>query len=227
MTLPTLFQEPTRTGPDPESVRRTAEEVLSRPYYQLDAPPDISDTWLNQLFEVFFRMLRAVARFFGSLWDISPILAWLVAAFLTISLALLLAHILWTIWQAFHPKQSAELSSLEDSRRKVDPSELARQAAEAELRGDHILGVRLLYKAALGQIERFEGKPFRPGTTNREHLRRYHSSPLHGWLTRFVTTIDDKWYGYEPCHSDDFAACREAYEQVCLLAVRREDAQRT
>ncbi len=225
MALPMLLQEPSQSGPDPEAVRRTAEEVLSRPYYQIDAPPDFSNTWFNQIFTFLFGILRAIVQFFASLWDISPILAWVVAIFLTVSLVLLVAHIGMTIWQTFRRNKNVDHFSLEDSKKKVDPSELARQAAEAELRGDHILGVRLLYKAALSQLEQFEGKPFRPGTTNREHLRKYRSSPLHGWLTRFVSTIDDKWYGYEPCYSDDFAACREAYEQVCLLAVRSTDAQ--
>jgi hypothetical protein len=107
----------------------------------------------------------------------------------------------------------------------VNPVELAKQAEAARTEGNYILGVRLLFRACLLLLEQREGKKFRPGATNREHLNRYRQTPLYDWLSRFVWIIDSKWYGSEVCLPADFAACHEAYERINSLAVERAHAQ--
>jgi hypothetical protein len=65
-------------------------------------------------------------------------------------------------------------------------------------------------------LEKFEDKPNRPGTTNRELLRRYQRHPsVVESLRSFVDMIDRKWYGEEQCVQTDYAACRLAHEAVC------------
>ena len=85
--------------------------------------------------------------------------------------------------------------------------------------------MRLLFRACLTLLEQREGKTFRPGATNREHLNRYRQTPLYDWLARFVWVIDSKWYGPGACLPADFVACHEAYERICSLAAERENAQ--
>jgi Domain of unknown function (DUF4129) len=206
-----------RVLPGAESVRETARAVLARPEFQLDNLPD--DGMSPYYF--FLRLLQGILRWVEGLYDwlsgISPLLAWFVIIALTISLVLLVGHIIWTISMVIRGDRRA-LRSLEESERKtLDPAELLKQADEANARGNPILGVRLLYRACLARLEQTERKPLRPSATNREHLNRYRATPLYDSLARLVSIIDLKWYGAEPCVPADFAECRQAYERVCFL----------
>jgi hypothetical protein len=211
--------------PGPEAVRTAAREVLARPEFQIDGSTKAAEGLWNFL----WRLLRGVVDIFGDLFDwlhkMSPVLAWLVIAALVITLVVLVVHILWTI--AMFVRRDRRAPSLDDalSLKKVNPIELARQAEIARAGGDYILGVRLLFRACLALLEQREGKTFRLGGTNREHLNRYRQTPLYDWLARFVGVIDLKWYGDERCQAADFAACREAYERICSLTAGIENAQ--
>jgi hypothetical protein len=156
----------------------------------------------------------------------SPVLAWLVIIALCLTLVFLLAHIGWTIAGLFRRSRNDPLARDGDPGKKLDPAVLVQQAETAEAAGNHILGVRLLFRACLARLEQAEGKTIRLGTTNREHLNRYRATPLYEWLVRFVTVIDLKWYGSEPCGAADFAACREAFGQISIWIARTGNAQR-
>jgi flagellin-like protein len=208
---------------DPLVVRRTAQEVLARPEYQLDAPPDFSEVF-NLIWNFFLSIIEFIQGIFRWLWAISPPLALLVFFAMVVTACLLLGHIIWTL-MAVLSRERRTIDSLADSKkRKVDPAELAREADEASASGNYILGVRLLYRACLARLEQVELKPFRPGATNREHLDRYRGTTLYDWLYRFVSIIDLKWYGPEPCLATDFAECRDAYQRICRLAPGRAHA---
>ena len=61
--------------PPPDVIRRTADEVIQRPYFRIDA---VDDGPL--LFERFLAFVKAVVtpflNFFSGLCDVSPVLAW-------------------------------------------------------------------------------------------------------------------------------------------------------
>jgi flagellin-like protein len=208
---------------DPLAVRRTAQEVLARPEYQLDAPPDFSEVF-RLIWNFILSIVEVVQGIFRWLWAISPPLALLVFFAMVVTACLLLGHIVWTL-MAVLSRERRSIDPLSESKgRKVDPAELARAADEASAKGNYILGVRLLYRACLARLEQVERKPFRPGATNREHLDRYRGTTLYDWLYRFVSIIDLKWYGPEPCLATDFAECRDAYQRICRLAPGRAHA---
>ncbi|HET6328158.1 MAG TPA: DUF4129 domain-containing protein [Planctomycetaceae bacterium] len=209
--------------PDPQIVRQTARDVLARPEYQLDPPTDFSD-FIAQFWDLIRHVLRAIQLWFAWLAAMSPILAALIVLALVVSVLLLLGHIGWTLVAVARGDRRGAAALAELSRRKVDPAELAREADHAGASGNYILGVRLLYRACLTRLEQTEERAFRPGATNREHLNRYRATPLYDWLARFVSIIDMKWYGSEPCLASDFAECRDAYERITLLARGRAHA---
>jgi hypothetical protein len=209
--------------PDGQAVRETARDVLARPEYQLDASSDFSDI-IARIWAVILRIRDFIHDWFDWLWEMSPILAITLVVALIISLALLLWHIIWTTVVVIRRDRRAIDALADLSGRKVDPAELAREADAASAGGNHILGVRLLYRACLVRLEQAEERAFRPGATNHEHLKRYRSTAVYDWLDRLVTTIDSKWYGPEPCLPSDFVECRDAYERICLLARGRTHA---
>jgi hypothetical protein len=211
--------------PSPEAIRKTAHDVLARPEFQLDGSTKAGEGLLASLIRIGKRMLHAFGEFFDWLQKMSPVLAWLFIAVLVIILIVLISHIAWTI--TMFVRRDRRVLALADSLalKKVNPTELAREAEAARARGDYILGVRLLFRACLALLEQREGNTFRLGATNREHLNRYRQTPLYDWLARFVSVIDLKWYGPETCQPADFAACRESYERICSLAAGVEHAQ--
>ena len=97
---------------------------------------------------------------------------------------------------------------------EVDPVSLEEEADRAGSRGDYIGAIRLLFRAALRRIEVAEKKKLRPGSTNRELLRRYRSTPLFTPLERFVETIDNKWYGGGTCVEEDYLTCRGEHARI-------------
>lgn len=209
--------------PDASIVRQTAREVLARPEYRLDAPPDFSDAF-TAFMNFVHRVVEVIQGWFDRLYDMSPLLAWGLTLALVISLVLLIGHITWTVMTAVRGDRRGLDVLAESTRRKVDPAELVREADDAGARGNYILGVRLLYRACLVRLEQAEEKPFRPGATNREHLNRYRATPLYDGLSRLVSIIDLKWYGDESCVASDFAESREAYERIAALARGRAHA---
>ncbi len=200
--------------PDPETIRRTAEQVLHRPDYQL-APQ--SDSGLT-LLELLLRLLRWVLTPF--LWLLNTLaglpgwLRWPIALGLAALLILLVFHIGYTIVGAVRgPRQKRGLAEALP-RMSRDPAALERQAAEAVSRGDLITAVRLLFMACLLRLERAEKRPFKAGTTNREHLRRHRDSPVFEPLRLFVEIIETRWYGRGICGLEDYEACRAAHARI-------------
>ncbi len=200
--------------PDPETIRRTAEQVLRRPDYLLDPQPDSGSTLLEWL----LRALHWIATpFFWLLDALSGLPGWLrwpIALGLLALLILLVFHIGYTIVSAVSgPRQRRGLAASVRSTSR-DPAALERQAAESVSRGDYITAIRLLFVACLLRLERAEKRAFRAGTTNREHLRRHKDSPVFEPLERFVEIIETRWYGRGECGPEDFEACRAAHARI-------------
>lgn len=197
------------TLPEPETIRRTADEVVRRPEFQLRPTSDDRAGW-----DLLWSALRPIIKFFSGLWDISPVLAWAVFIGLSLLLVLLIAHIVYMFRLAI-ARRTQISGSIELESRKIDPIELERQAEDAAVQHDYISAVRLLFRAALLRIAKQEQRPLRPGTTNREYLRRYGQSSFASALRQFVDVIDAKWYGHGECDSGDYQSCRHAHYTIC------------
>ena len=200
--------------PDPETIRRTAEQVLRRPDYQLDPQADSGLTLLELLLRVFRWILTPFQWLIGALAGLPGWLRWPIALGLVALLVLLVFHIGYTIVGAVRgPRQKRGLAAALP-RASRDPAALEREAAEAVSRGDFITAVRLLFAACLLRLELAEKRPFLAGTTNREHLRRHRDSPVFEPLRQFVEIIETRWYGRGLCGAEDFEACRVAHARI-------------
>ncbi len=196
------------TAPDAQTIRRTARDIVNRSEFQIR--PVYSNRAIWDFIE---RIFGPIIRFFAGLWDISPILAWVVIIALILLGALLVLHIVYTFQKAI--ARRAEIGGLLNGDvRKNDPAELERQAEDAAIGQQYVTAVRLLFRAALLRIAQREKRELRPGTTNREYLRRYGRSTFADSLRKFVEVIDAKWYGLGVCDADDYRACRLAHSNI-------------
>jgi Domain of unknown function (DUF4129) len=207
--------------PNAETIRRKAAEVLGRPEYHInDSAEDGRSIWgyVVDAFHWCMERLNALSRLMEG-WPVP--LQWVVKIVLVVVLLLLVAHIIYTVLRSMRvPERSPDAKPREGWRR--DPRDLERMAEEARGRSDFIGAVRLLFRAAILRLENAERRVNRPGTTNRELLRRYRTTPVHSALQKFVTVIDTKWYGGRECGPEDYESCRSAHGEVRNLARRAQ-----
>jgi len=198
---------------DPATIRRTAEEVVQRPEFQLERSAGHGFSLLDILLRFLARVLGPIFRFFAAVWDVSPILAVLFIIVLTILLIALLWHIFYTFKTVLTDRaRNANIDELQ--RAAPDPRAFEQQAAEAARSRDYITAIRLLFRASLLRLEQSESRKARPGLTNREWLRRYQHSAVHEALQRFVDLIDVKWYGGASCSAADYETCLQAHTLI-------------
>ena len=200
--------------PDPDVIRRTAEEGVARPDYQLEAVRASGPTLLDVLLRVLWWLLGPIRALFGVLSDISPVLAWLVIIALVLVLVALVAHIAYTFKVALERRRTSRRFEAGSGLESIDPATLERQAEEEVAGRNYIAAVRLLFRACLLRLHQTEKRTFRMGLTNREHLHRYRSTRVFDALKLFVGTIDAKWYGGGVCLAEDYEACRGAHDRI-------------
>lgn len=211
---------------DPETIRRTAEQVLGRPEFQLDPRPETGTTILEWTLRVFRWIIEPFRWLFNAMEGLPDILRWLIVVGLFAALVLLVLHIAYTIVQAVAgPARVRGLSATARAAPR-DPSSIERGASEAAARGDYLSAIRLLFAACLLRLEAAEKQIFRPGTTNREHLKRHRKSPVFEPMKVFVDTIETRWYGQGECGPDDFEACLAAHARIRDLAQEHAHAHR-
>ena len=204
--------------PDPEIIRRTAEEVIRRPAFQLDPQPESGTTFLELLLR-FLEWISTPFRWLSEALSGLPVwLRWPIVVGLATLVVVLVLHIIYTIVVAIRrPARRAGLAVI-DARTQHDPTAIERQAAQEVARGDFIAAIRLLFRASLLRLDLAEKSKTRVGTTNREYLRRHQNSPVFEPLKLFVETIDAKWYGREVCGPEDHEACLTAHSRIRQLA---------
>ena len=210
-----LLDLPAASGrvPDPDVVRETAREVLARAHFQTE-PTSGGVDLLGLFWSLLVWMIRPFAALFGALWEISPLLAWVVISLLVLLLIALIAHIAYTFKVALARRAGIQRIDLRTAEERRDPAEFERLADASVDAGDYAEAARLLLRACLLRLELHQDRPFRRGTTNREHLRRYRESPMSEPLRSIVDLIDRTWYGNGVCLAENFAACRQAYESI-------------
>lgn len=209
--------------PPPDVIQQTAREVVSRPEYLLDsAPGKSSGSWLIELLRW---LLTPFEWLYDAMEGLPDFIRWTIVVLLTVICAALLAHIVWTFVVAIRsPQRLGRRRGKFASERPIDPAELVRQAEAAGTAGDYIEAVRLLFRASLVRLERWEKRRFRPGFTNRALLARYRSSPVGEPLKRLVDVLDAKWYGGAICDREDYVACREEHNRLQSLIRERDHA---
>jgi hypothetical protein len=204
--------------PDPDTIRRTAEQVLRRPDYQLNPQPDSGATLLGWLYRVLRWILTPFQWLLDALQGLPAWLRWPIVIGLVALLILLVLHIGYTIVRAVSGSGTRRGLPAATPSTLRDPTVLERQATEAVSRGDFLTAIRLLFVACLLRLELAEKRRNRAGTTNREHLRRHQDSPAFEPLKVFVEIIETRWYGRGVCGLEDYEACRAAHARIRELA---------
>lgn len=210
--------------PEPDIIRRTAEEVIQRPEFRLEPRGNSGEAMMDLILRIVWWLLTPLRWIFELTEGLAEWLRWLIVLGLFLVLVLLITHIVYTVWKALRRPKRARSYSLDSEPRRLDPATLERQADEALVRHDYITAIRLLFRADLLRLEKYEGRKYRAGTTNREYLYRYRSSPIFQPMKSFVETIDVKWYGRGTCSLEDYEACRQAHTHIRRMTQERKNA---
>lgn len=204
--------------PSAEEIRRKAEEVVSRPEYQLES--ELNPESLGLFIRLILWLITPLRWLFNAMEGLPNFLRWIIIIVLTMILIALVVHIVWSFVSAIRGPGRKTISH-KSRAREVSVKELEQAAAEYALRGDYIGAVRYLFSASLKRIEQMEERPFRRGITNRELLKRYLATPLYDPLRYFSETIESKWYGYQECVAADYVSCVEQADRIRALLAQR------
>ncbi len=207
--------------PTAEEIRRKAEEVVSRPEYQLES--ELNPESLGLFIRLIQWLITPLRWLFDAMEGLPSFLRWIIIIVLTMILIALIVHIVWSFVSAIRGPGRKSISR-QSRAREVSVKELEQAASESALRRDYIGAVRFLFSASLKRIEQMEERPFRRGITNRELLKRYRATPLYDPLCYFSETIESKWYGYQECVAADYMSCLEQADRIRALLLQRAAA---
>ncbi len=205
--------------PDEAALRDKVRDVLSRPDYHTERSANDAQWILELFFKVLGWVIKPLRWLFELTEGLPSFLRWVIVALLVVVLVALLAHIFYTLFRALGGEQRQSLSLELPQSPLTTAKEWERLADDAAARGDWIAAVRYLFRACLARLEERERRPFRRGTTNRGHLRRYRNAPFCESLEVLVVTIERKWYGDEACEAQDYEACRQAHSRVIASVI--------
>jgi hypothetical protein len=212
--------------PPPETIRRTAEEVLQRPYFKLE-PASYNLSLYQRILGFFARILGFLARLFrpigsafAALYAVSPFLAWLFVIVLLLVAAALIVHIVYSFKKALEKRKEMQDFSVLEEKSVDEPEGWEERAREAAGNADYISALRFLFRASLLRLERARERPFKRAATNREYLRRFRETPAYDPLSFFVDMIDVKWYGGGECTEEHYEQGTHAH--VLIRNLERE-----
>jgi len=195
-------------GPDAEKIRKTAEEVLAQPGYDLSQNERLELDF--SIINDFLRsILKAINSYFDALAATSPVLAYAVLIGLVVLVILLIGHIGYSVYRG---AQSAPAPAALKVEAKVETSsQFLAEAERLATEGNYVDASRLLYKGALIMLEAKRGGRLRQGLTNSEYLSTFRTATVRDHLRVFVDLINWKWYRDNTFEQGDFGRCREAF----------------
>lgn len=199
--------------PPPEVIRRTAEEVIRRPDYDLTASSGDYGSLIERMLKLLRKLLRPFTEAFDALHAASPFLAWLLFVVLLLVLVALVVHIAYTFKTALQGRRALARPPEVEDRAATLPATWEEKARAAAAEGDYLGAIRHLFRACLLRLEAARKGTFRRGATNREYLRRFAETAAVEPLRLFVDTID-RWYGGGRSSREDYELCVEAHSAV-------------
>lgn len=202
--------------PDADTIRRAVERVLSREEYRLDPPRELDSSTFDFLDPLREWLWDPLERWWQAL---SGRFAWADEVLAVIVYGVLAVAIVQIVRMR---RRSVTVSLPSVPPAVADrPDELTRQANLAAEQGDHVQAARLLLLASQLRLEAAEQRVNRPGTTNRELLRRYGRSRLAEPLSTLVDAVDRGWYGGRNCSPDKYLECAAASAEIARAAQAR------
>lgn len=193
--------------PTEEEVRRRLAEVLAR--------PEFSPQGRNTLFERVLRLVFEFLRSLGGLHDSAPVLYWLLLVGCLVLLALLVAHIAWTVRRVlFTSARPGGGAAAGEQRGRLSLAfrDEARRLAE---QADYTEAIRCLFLALVYRFDESGRVNFQQAYTNREYLALFADRPtLQQGLKVFVDTLDDYWYGQRPTERFQYESCLALYDSL-------------
>lgn len=201
--------------PNPETIRQKAEEIVQRSEYQIDRETGMGDAIIDLMIWIGEWLIYPFKWLFNAMEGLPEGFRWVVVIGLFIVLIALVGHLLYTLVTVLRPTtRKAKFASALSATRKLSAKEFEDLAQEAFAQHDYIAAVRFLFRASLVHLQTVEGRPFSPGLTNRQYVRRYRKSPFVGALQSFVDIIDTGWYGNGVCREEEYLRCQEAYAEI-------------
>lgn len=202
-------------APAPETIRRSAAEVLSNPEFRIEQDTRAGDTIVDLMLQFLEWLIAPFRWLFDAMDGLPDGLRWVVVVGLFILLLVLVGHIIYTLTSSLRPStRRARFSSALSSNRKINAEEFEQLAQEAIAEHDYISAVRFLFRACLVHLQTLEGRMHSPGLTNRQYVRRYRKSRFVESLQYFVDIIDTSWYGKGICREEEYLKCRDAYSEI-------------
>ncbi len=192
--------------PPADEVRRQLEEVFARPEFH---PQDE-----NFLLRWFGELLRQFFTWLGSLYDVSPVLFWVLLIGCVVLLALLVGHITWTIRRVWFTGGAGREEGAQEQRQRLSLwyQEEAQRQATAE---DFTEAIRCLFLALVYRFDESGRVNFQQAYTNREYLDLCADRPeVQQGLRVFVDILDDHWYGQRPSARTQYENCRTLYDRL-------------
>jgi hypothetical protein len=190
------------------AVRELAQKILARPEYA-DARPSSTKSWL-------LSMLRRLLGWLGGMGELrmsAPTLYWLMIGGLFLILAIMVAHIVWTI--------SAALRAPEPPTRSASGARLRDHAAEAELlaaSGSYLEAAHHLMIASFRTLAERSVIDLRPDRSNRWIRRALRDSKLNEGLVReidrLVARTERHWFGDRENSPAIYSDWKSAFDQV-------------
>jgi hypothetical protein len=199
--LPVLSRVP---HPGDEAVRRRLQEVYERPEFRPQGDTD----WLRKLLEAFFAWL-------GGLHGTAPLLFWALLVGCLVLLAVILAHLAWTVRRAFAVAGRSRARDAGAAARRRLSLACREEAARRAAAHDYVEAIRLLFLALVYRFDEEGRVSFERAYTNREYLHLFADRPTtHDGLKVFVDTLDDQWYGQRPGEQGQYERCLSLYDRL-------------
>ena len=211
--------------PSAEALREAAAKIVAGPDYQLDSPAS-HGSWMEEVLLTILEWILIPLRWLFHMTEGLPdVLRWFIVVGLVILFVLLIWHMTYSFLAALRCPNRQTYSGPTDRQLGYSPEELEELAEEAAREGNFISSIRFLFRASVTRLELSSRKKNRPGTTNRDLLRRFSKWPeLSASIRHFVDVIDRKWFGDEVCSERDWMECRIAYDSVCSFLRERGHA---
>ncbi len=201
----------------PDAIRETARKVLSEPHFQ--TTPSESADLLSMLIRFLTWILEPLLYVFNLLSGVSTVFAYMVFGIVITTFVVLLFLFLSRLANLKRLSPIAVDQSMATEKR--DAAHLESLANDSLQSHDYVIAVRLYLMATLARLEQAHETRFRPGMTNREHLRRYARSSIFEPMRFIVDLMDRTWYGAEKCDNESASKCRDAYYEIMTQIKRR------